>query len=89
MTSMTHDAWSAVVDRLVADHLELGMALAHARIEVREYPAGRVLVLRVHDEVAQVLRDSRESYAPAIIAACERAGLTIDDVAFVEAETAG
>jgi hypothetical protein len=89
MTDLRPDPvrWAAVVDTLVATRIELGMALARARVEVREYPAGTVLVCRVRDDLAPLLRDGREDYSPVVIAACAAVGIAVDDVAYVEAET--
>lgn len=78
--------WAAVVDRLVATRLSLGMAVAYAPAEIRDYEAGRALILRVHDEIAAVLRDGRASYVPEIVAACAAVGLEIHDVGFIERE---
>ena len=77
--------WSAVVDTLVAERLELGMALARARVELREYPNGTVLIARVHDDVAEALREGRTGYTPLLIAACAAVGLVVHDVAYIEA----
>jgi hypothetical protein len=80
-------AWAVALDRLVADRPELGMCLARARVEVRQYPAGPVLIVRVPDDVAQELRDARDSYEPAILAACAAVGIEVAAIAFVDAET--
>ena len=76
--------WRAAVDRVVGERWELGLALARARTEVRQYETGSVLMCRVNPILVETLRESRAEYEPVILEACAGVGIMADAVAFVE-----